>query len=267
VTVGPTRVRSDGRGGCETASVSSSEYSSLREAWETHAQEWVAWSRRPGHDSFDRFHREQFLSLVPAPGRLTVDVGCGEGRLSRALKAAGHNVVGVDCSATLVAAAREAEPLIPVYLADAAMLPLADGEADLALAFMSLQDIDDMEGAVRELARVLTAGGCLRVAIVHPINSAGRFSSDAPDSPFVVEGSYLDVHRYTRRLERDELTMTFHSEHSPLERYAKALERNGLLIEALREPAVPERAVRDAASRRWQRVPLFLHLRARKLSL
>ena len=39
--------------------------------------EWIAWARTPGHDSYEKFHRDAFLPLIPRPGRLTVDVGCG----------------------------------------------------------------------------------------------------------------------------------------------------------------------------------------------
>jgi hypothetical protein len=59
--------------------------------------------------------------------------------------------------------------------------------------------------------------------------------------------------------------MTFHSQHRPLvESYFSALEETGFLTEALREPKVPDHAVVLERSRRWQRVPLFLHLRARR---
>src|SRR5262245_10731616 len=77
--------------------------------------------------------------------------------------------------ASLVAAAREADPLMDIRLADAGALPLEDASADLAIAFMSLQDIDDMVAGVREVARVLEPGGRFCVAIVHPINSARTF--------------------------------------------------------------------------------------------
>jgi hypothetical protein len=59
--------------------------------------------------------------------------------------------------------------------------------------------------------------------------------------------------------------MTFHSEHRPLESYARALEAAGLLIEAIREPKPPGHVVaRDPAAGRWRRIPLFLQLRAVK---
>ena len=63
----------------------------------------------------------------------------------------------------------------------------------------------------------------------------------------------------------DEVAMTFHSQHRPLEVYFLALEESGFVVEALREPSIPDEALATDAERRWQRLPLFLHLRARRL--
>jgi SAM-dependent methyltransferase len=236
----------------------------LRAAWEKHASDWALWARTPGHDSYWHFHRDQFLELVPPAGRRTLDLGCGEGRLIRHLRALGHEVVGVDASAALVAVARDAGPALEVHVADAAALPFEDAAFDLVVAFMSLQDVDDLDGAVREAGRVLEHGGRLCLAIVHPLNSAGSFEGREQDSPFVIEGSYLHISYYADELERDGLQMTFTSAHRPLEAYTEALAGAGLLIERLREPAVPESAIVQPSTRRWQRLPLFLHVRALK---
>jgi SAM-dependent methyltransferase len=133
-------------------------------------------------------------------------VGCGEGRLSRDLAARGHRVVGVDASPTMVALSREADCSLAVHPADAAVLPFADASADLVIHFMSLQDIDNMAGAIGEAA--------------------------------------------------------FHSEHRPLAVYFAALESAGFLVEALREHAVPDHSFRHPRGKCWQRIPLFLHVRA-----
>jgi SAM-dependent methyltransferase len=236
----------------------------LRASWEEHAAAFVAWARKPGHDSYWRFHRDLFLELVPASGRRTLDLGCGEGRLSRDLKALGHDVVGVDASPTMLAAAREADRQIETHLADAAALPFSDAAFDCVVAFMSLQDVDDLGGAVREVARVLEPGGRLCVAIVHPLNSAGEFEGDAADSPFLIRGSYLGESFYEDNVVRDGFEITFVSAHRPLQAYTDAINDAGLVIERLREPAVPEHAITRTLSRRWQRLPLFLHLRGLK---
>ena len=104
-------------------------------------------------------------------------------------------------------------------------MPLEDAWADLAVAFMSLQDVDDLEPSVLEIARVLKEGGRACLAIVHPINSAGKFAGENADSEFIIKDSYLDEYRYSDWFERAGLEMTFYSQHRPLERYSCALER------------------------------------------
>ena len=225
----------------------------LHEGWEREAENWVAWVRRPGHDTYWRFHRDRFLELLPAPGRLTLDMGCGEGRFPRDLAARGHAVLGVDRSPTLLRAAVAAGSP-PVALADAARLPFVAAAFDLVVAFMSLQDIDDMRGAVAEAARVLEPGGRLCFAIVHPLNATGQFVSREPDADFVIRGDYFEARKYTDHVERDGLALTFHQHHRPLQDYFAALAAAGFLVEAVRE-------VGDTQGR-WARLPLFLHVRA-----
>jgi SAM-dependent methyltransferase len=236
----------------------------LKRAWEEHAVEWIAWARTPGHDSYWQFHRDLFLELVPPASGRTLDLGCGEGRLARDLAALGHDVAGVDSSPTLIAAARDAAPGMELHLADAAALPFADASFGLVVAFMSLHDFDDLDGAVRETARVLSPGGRLCLAIVHPLASAGAFVAREATSPFVIEGSYLDERRVAGTFARDGLTMTFVSAHRPLQAYVRSLADAGLLVEELRETPVPERAFTGAHGARWTRIPNFLHLRALK---
>ncbi|HUQ07448.1 MAG TPA: class I SAM-dependent methyltransferase [Kofleriaceae bacterium] len=236
----------------------------LGEAWESEARAWIAWARAPGHDSYVRFHRDLFFPLLPAPGRATVDVGCGEGRVSRDLAALGHRVIGIERSPTLAAAAQAAAPTMDVRCADAVAMPLDDASADLAVAFMTLQDMDDLDGALREIVRVLEPGGCLCAAVVHPLNSAGKFERLTADARLVIAGDYLRPFRYADTVERDGLKMTFHSMHRSFEAYFTAFQNAGLTIDTVREPAMPEDRLRTDASRRWQRLPLFLHLRARR---
>jgi SAM-dependent methyltransferase len=233
---------------------------SLAQAWDSHAGEWIAWARAPGHDSYETFHRDLFLPLVPPPGRLTVDVGCGEGRVSRDLRGLGHRVLAADLSPAMsrAAATHPSEP-VPAVVADATRLPLPTGSADCAVAFMSLHDIDDMPAAVKEIARILTAGGRLALATVHPINSAGEFAGKEPDSPFVINGSYLRPGRNCDTFSRDGLTMTFNGAHRPLQAYTEALAEAGFVIERLREPAS------GSPDNPWARIPLFLHIVARRL--
>ena len=39
----------------------------LRDSWEVEAEHWIKWARAPGHDSYWRHHRDQFIGLLPRP--------------------------------------------------------------------------------------------------------------------------------------------------------------------------------------------------------
>jgi hypothetical protein len=58
--------------------------------------------------------------------------------------------------------------------------------------------------------------------------------------------------------------MTFVSVHRPLQAYTDALAEAGFLVERLRETLLPEDGIVAPHSRRWRRIPLFLHVRALK---
>jgi len=233
--------------------------------WEQEAENWVRWTRTPGHDAYWYYGASFFAHIVPVPGRQTLEIGCGEGRVARDLARRGHRVTGVDASPTLLRYAREADPGGHYSEADAAALPFPDGAFDLVVAYNALMDMADMPGAVREAARVLEPGGRFCVCVTHPLNDAGAFDGMEPDAAFTIRGSYLDRRPFEETVARDGLQMTFHGWSYPLEAYAQALEGAGLLIERLREPAASAEAVaRQEPYRRWQRLPLFLHLRAVK---
>jgi SAM-dependent methyltransferase len=222
--------------------------------WEQHAQDWAAWARAPGHDSYWNESGPPFFDLLPRPGRATLDLGCGEGRVARDLEARGHTVVGIDSARSLVRLAREADPFGDYRIADAAALPFDEGSFDLVVAFNSLMDIDDMPGAVGEAARVLERGGRVCACITHPMRDAGRFLSSGPDARFAIEGSYFGRRAFgPMTFTRGGLEMTFAGWSYPLSMYAGAFEAAGLLIEALREPPDPGRPI-----------PNFLLIRALK---
>jgi ubiquinone/menaquinone biosynthesis C-methylase UbiE len=197
----------------------------LRAAWQEQADAWVRWARSPElDDDFWHFHLPHFLNLLPPPGHLTVDVGCGEGRLGRILAAAGHQVIGCDATFPLVKAAAKAPQPGTAVVADAAQLPIRDHAADLVIAFMCLHDFDDMTAAVTEAARILSPDGRFAIALLHPVFTMR------------LTGTYADEQLYTLTLDRAGQAMTYHGMHRPVTAYTTALAAAGLAIEIIREP-------------------------------
>jgi SAM-dependent methyltransferase len=223
------------------------------EHWEAEAERFAAWARTPGHDAYWDESGPPFFELVPPPGRRTLDLGCGEGRVARDLKRLGHTVAGLDVSPTMIRLARDADPNGDYVVADAAAIPYGDGAFDLVVSFNSLMDIDDMPGAVREAARVLEPDGRFCACITHPMRDAGRFASREPDAPFVIRESYFGKRRFEMHVARGGLELHFRSWTYPLQDYVRAFEHAGFVLEALREPPDPDRPL-----------PNFIMIRARK---
>jgi SAM-dependent methyltransferase len=94
--------------------------------------------------------------LDPQPGERILDVGCGEGTLSRRIAERGATVLGIDNSPEMVAAARAKG-------VDALLLAAEDmqffGEFDAAFSNATLHWVLDKEQAARAIFRALKAGG------------------------------------------------------------------------------------------------------------
>jgi ubiquinone/menaquinone biosynthesis C-methylase UbiE len=105
-------------------------------------------------------------------GGVVLDAGCGTGRAAGALREAvgpGGLVIGADATPEMLAAGAKAGrgALASLVLGDTAQLPLPDGAVQGVFAAGLLPHVPDPIAALRELARVTGAGGCL--AIFHPI--------------------------------------------------------------------------------------------------
>jgi hypothetical protein len=91
-----------------------------------------------------------------------VDVGVGEG-LSLERFVDGHRAVGLEYRLDKLRLARERLPKLAGAVADAGMLPVADGSADLVTTIELLEHLEPFDPAVEELARI--TGGRLVVSV------------------------------------------------------------------------------------------------------
>jgi SAM-dependent methyltransferase len=232
----------------------------MSKGWDDRADQWLAWARTPGFDAYWEY-REAFLDVVlPDPGRATLEIGCGEGRVARDLAARGHIVTAIDASANLIGYAAALDPRSRYVVAPAETLPFGASEFDLVVAYNSLMDVDDMPQAVAEAARVLEPGGRLAACVTHPIADSGRFTSSDVDAPFVISHSYRGKRWFEGVEERDSLSMSFAGWSYDLESYSLAFEAAGFVFERLVEP-MPS----PPSETRWNRIPNFLMFRCLKL--
>jgi SAM-dependent methyltransferase len=94
--------------------------------------------------------------LAPQPRERILDLGCGEGALTRRIAAAGAQVVGIDASAEQVAAARAAG--LDARVGDAARLEFSR-VFDAVFSNAALHWVKDADGVIAGVARALRPGG------------------------------------------------------------------------------------------------------------
>jgi SAM-dependent methyltransferase len=94
--------------------------------------------------------------LDPQPGERILDVGCGEGTLTRKIMARGVDVLGVDDSPEMVRFAREKG--VDAVLMDAADMPFV-AEFDAAFSNATLHWVLEKDQAARAIFRSLKPGG------------------------------------------------------------------------------------------------------------
>jgi len=210
------------------------------ELWEAHADWWIAGFT----EGADPEYVEQILPLaaveLAGAGRV-LDVGCGDGQVSRLAASQGSSVVGVDPTWNCVRVAHERGGGARIARADAAALPFADASFDTAVACLVFEHIDDIDEAIAEVARVLTPGGRFCFFLNHPILQApGSVWVDDhlvdPPEQYWRLGPYLEE---TETIEQVELDVWIRFIHRPMSRYVNCLAANGLTISYMVEPAPP----------------------------
>jgi len=216
--------------------------------WDVAAKGWVDFVRT-GKDYFrDSLNNPATFKLIGSvKGKKVLDLACGEGYNTRILARKGASVIGVDRSSRLIDLAETEERRerlgIRYYRMDASRLKgISDGLFDLVTCFMALQDIEDYEGAVAEVARILKQGGRFVFSIPHPCFEK-----------MVVNGVRISAtERYFEKIEypiewnMERLTKRFRtvSFHRTLTDYSLALAKSGLVISRLVEPRPTREAVR-----------------------
>ena len=233
--------------------------------WETHAEWWIDGFT----DGADPEYEEQILPLAARElqgARRVLDVGCGDGQVSRLAARLGAEVVGVDPTWNCVRVAKERGSA--VARAGAAGLPFAAASFDAVVACLVFEHIRDVDDAIAEVARVLEPGGRFCFFLNHPLlqtPNSGWIDDQFLDPPeqYWRIGAYLVEDETIEEVEKDVFIPFIHR---PLSRYVNSLAANGLLVERMEEPAPPPGflALADeyaAAST----VPRLLYLRTRKV--
>jgi demethylmenaquinone methyltransferase/2-methoxy-6-polyprenyl-1,4-benzoquinol methylase len=111
----------------------------------------------------DQRWRRRAVVLAVSPGDRVLDACCGTGDLAIAARRAGARVVGLDFSERMLERARRKDADVDWVRGDLLALPFPDASFDAATVGFGVRNVEDLDLALRELARVLKPDGTLAV--------------------------------------------------------------------------------------------------------
>ncbi|MCY1647812.1 class I SAM-dependent methyltransferase [Caulobacter sp. SL161] len=231
--------------------------------WKNSAKAWIADMGEQGD------YGRRYVLDAPMTERLrllnggrALDVGCGEGRFCRILRAEGFDPVGWDPTVELLEAARARDPGGTYIEGRAEDLAFADASFDLVVSCLSLIDIGAADRAIAEMTRVLKPGGTLLVANLTSFSTAR--ANDGWQRDLLGRPKYFAIDRYLEvRAKWEEWRgIRIINWHRPLKDYMQWFLAQGLLLTHFDEPAPtggdPSRADR------YRRAPWYVIMEWRK---
>ncbi|MCK9375587.1 MAG: class I SAM-dependent methyltransferase [Syntrophobacterales bacterium] len=140
--------------------------------FDNQAAAYNRWYATPLGRLVDTVEKQAIFDLTPeVRGRRVLEVGCGTGNFSLASARRGAEVVGLDCSGSMLARAQDKagrQGLAITWVRGLASgLPFADGSFDGLMCILALDFMADREMALQEMVRVLSPGGFLAVAVLN----------------------------------------------------------------------------------------------------
>ncbi len=192
-----------------------------------------------------------------------LDLGCGEGRLLRALD--GADVIGCDLSAALLERVGRSIPVVQCRLPDLRWLRPDTVEA--AVCVLVLEHVDDFDAFLREVGRVLAPGGAFVLVMNHPAYTAPGAGPvvDLSDGEVLWRwGPYFEPASATEPAGSGRVL--FH--HRPLGTLLNTAAHHGLALQRLDERALGPEAVADQPGLAGQEhFPRLLGVRWRKVRI
>ena len=207
---------------------------------------------------------------------VVLDLACGQGFFSRIFAQKAGRVVASDISSELIQLAKKhASKAIEYHVSSADNISFCkDKSVDKIVIILALQNIKNVDGVLKECARVLKETGSLYVILNHPAFRVPKASSWAWDETAKVQYRRMDAYLSEFQIEIDmhpgekksEKTVSFHRS---LQWYFKMLSKHGFAVAKCEEwisHREPTRGPRFAAEDKARKeFPLFLFLEGKKI--
>ncbi len=212
------------------------------------------------------------LRLIGKPASL-LDLGCGQGVLARSLPES-VEYWGADFSKALIQSAQRMTPNKHFIHANVCQeLPIEKTDFERAAFILSLQNMEEGEGAIQTASRHLKKRGKLLIVLNHPCFRIPRQSGWGMDEKMKLQYRRMNVYMSEQKIpiqtnpgkeEKSEVTFSYHH---PLTDYFSWLKKGKFVIETMEEwcsDKKSEGAMAKMEDRARKEFPLFLAILAIK---
>ena len=204
-------------------------------------------------------------------GLKILDLGCGEGGYSRKMAERGADVTAVDCSEMAIdyaISAAEEEKLDITHLVRNSneLYGIADHAFDIVLCAMMMMDVEDLNGTLKEISRVLKVQGKVFISILHPCFKPPIEHHWLKENgvPQVVVKNYFNPTEWEGKIAGIEQPLIYR--HKTLSDYVKIFAQNGFYISDMNEPIPTEEQTAKSPRIEWlTRIPMYLFMELRRL--
>ncbi|HHX64811.1 MAG TPA: class I SAM-dependent methyltransferase [Chloroflexi bacterium] len=244
--------------------------------WDPVATWYDGWVGTQGSKHHRRLAIPAVLDMLhPREGEAILDLGAGQGVLAPHIAQADAQYTGVEVSPRLLHLARQRHGRCGRFIHGdvrrlSSLPDLHAGAFDGVVFMLSIQDMNPLHEALAAAAWALRPRGRLVMLMTHPCfripRQSGWGHDDERNLTYRRVDSYLTPLRIPVKPYGKGRRGTTISYHRPLSEYINALAGCGLLIDSLREITSYKNPDDRAERRANAEIPLFLGLRAVKLS-
>ncbi|MEI6805493.1 MAG: methyltransferase domain-containing protein [Myxococcaceae bacterium] len=245
-----TSAREDASAPATDTTAASSTDADITRVWDEKAKEWKNYVLSDGTGDINRFYQSDpvlWELLGNVAGKTVLDLGCGNGYLSRQLARKRANVIGVDLSSQMIEIAKNQTPPELLSRIDyrvesgSNLTSIFNQTVDQVVANYVLMDCANLKATVASISRVLKSDGTAVIVMVHPCFPI-KYRTEK-DGRLIIdwEQPYLVPHEQVTPPFSEKFSTPFHIFHRSLENYTNSFADAGFTIEALREPHLTDK--------------------------
>lgn len=210
-------------------------------------------------------------------GETVLDLACGTGFFSREFFTLGAKVIGVDVGKDLIEIAQKNSPKPIQYVISSAddLNFILKNFVDTIVIVLAIQNIENVNGVLKECKRVLKPKGKIVLVLNHPAFRVPKSSDWGFDEESMIQYRRIDAYLSEKQVKiemhpgEDKSIKTI-SFHRPLQYYFKMFSKNNFAVTKMEEwisnRIGPKGRKFVASEKARKEIPLFLFLEIKNIS-